>query len=147
MIYLLFYTKMFIGSLVASRFLSLIAHFVVTVIIFLSKDVNVKACLPLQYTESEFSTKDTELIVGLSLTLVFLGLEFGGFLGGCSMFNGTASLLSIAAHSSAAISLSMFVLEEWDCDKFWYVFGFCSALPALIETFVLIGVLAFRADR
>jgi len=28
---------MFIGSLVASRFLSLIAHFVVTVIIFLSK--------------------------------------------------------------------------------------------------------------
>ena len=32
---------------------------------------------------------------------------------------------AIAAHSSAAISLSMFVLEEWDCDKFWYVFGFC----------------------
>ena len=37
MIYPLFHTKMFIGSLVASRFLSLIAHFVVTVIIFLSK--------------------------------------------------------------------------------------------------------------
>ena len=33
--------------------------------------------------------------MGLSLTLVFLGLEFGGFLGGCSMFNGTASLLCI----------------------------------------------------
>ena len=32
---------------------------------------------------------------------------------------------AIAAHSSAAISLSMFVLEEWDCDKFWYIFGFC----------------------
>ena len=97
--------KMFIGSLVASRFLGLIAHFVVTVVIFLSKvgffpnrrssvmfmfgcllheftviyiipwllmirlgiissnhfqDANVKACLPIQYTESEFSSKDKE---------------------------------------------------------------------------------------
>ncbi|CAH3135788.1 transmembrane protein 107-like [Pocillopora verrucosa] len=138
---------MFIGSLVASRFLGLIAHFVVTVVIFLSKDANVRACLPLQYTESEFSSKDKELIVGLSLTLVFLGLEFGGFIGGCSMFNGTAGILSIAAHSSAAISLSMFVLEEWDCDKFWYIFGFCSAFPAVMETCVLISVLMFRADR
>ncbi|RMX47854.1 hypothetical protein pdam_00021061 [Pocillopora damicornis] len=86
---------MFIGSLVASRFLGLIAHFVVTVVIFLSKDANVKACLPIQYTESEFSSKDKELIVGLSLTLVFLGLEFGGFIGGCSMFNGTAGILCI----------------------------------------------------
>lgn len=138
---------MFIGSLVASRFLGLIAHFVVTVVILLSKDANVRACLPLQYTESEFSSKDKELIVGLSLTLVFLGLEFGGFIGGCSMFNGTAGILSIAAHSSAAISLSMFVLEEWDCDKFWYIFGFCSAFPAVMETCVLISVLMFRADR
>lgn len=138
---------MFLGGLVVSRFLSLLAHFVVTVIIFLSKDANVKACLPLQYTESEFSTKDMELIVGLSLSLVFLGVEFGGFIGGCSMFNGSASMLSIAAHSSAAISLSIFVIEEWDCDKFWYVFGFCSAFPVVIEIFILLGVLVFRADR
>ena len=33
--------------------------------------------------------------MGLSLTLVFLGLEFGGFIGGCSMFNGTAGILYI----------------------------------------------------
>lgn len=33
--------------------------------------------------------------MGLSLTLVFLGLEFGGFIGGCSMFNGTAGMLCI----------------------------------------------------
>ncbi|XP_073239362.1 transmembrane protein 107-like [Porites lutea] len=138
---------MLLGSLVVSRFLSLVAHFVVTIIIFLSKDANVKACLPLQYTDSEFSSKDTELIIGLSLTLVFLGVEFGGFLGGCSMFSGTASMFSIAAHSSAAIALSMFVLEEWDCEKFWYVFGFCSAFPVVMETFVLLGVLVFRADR
>ncbi|KAJ7393553.1 hypothetical protein OS493_006538 [Desmophyllum pertusum] len=120
---------MFIGSLVASRFLSLVAHFVVTVVIFLSKDVNVKACLPLQYTDSEFSSKDTELIVGLSLTLVFPGIGVWRI------------------HWSAAISLSMFVLEGWDCDKFWYVFGFCSAFPAVMEACVLIGVLVFRADR
>ena len=33
--------------------------------------------------------------------------------------------LAIVAHSSAAISLSMFVIEEWDCDQFWYIFGLC----------------------
>ena len=37
--------------------------------------------------------------MGLSLTLVFLGVEFAGFIGGCSMFNGTASMLCILAYT------------------------------------------------
>ncbi|EDO45045.1 predicted protein [Nematostella vectensis] len=135
------------GSLVAARFLSLVAHLVITVTIFWSKEANVVACLPLNYTQTEYNDKHTELVVGLSLTLAFLVLEFGGFIGGVSMFNSTASMLSITAHTSAAISLSMFVLESWDCDKFWYIFGFCSAFPAIIEICVLIGVLGLRADK
>ncbi|XP_031570965.1 transmembrane protein 107-like [Actinia tenebrosa] len=135
------------GSFVAARFLSLVAHFVITITIFWAKDTNVLACLPLQYTQTEYDSKNTELIVGLSLTIAFLVLEFGGFIGGVSMFNSTATMLSIVAHACAAISLSMFVIDSWDCDKFWYVFGFCSALPAFIEICVVIGVLGFRADK
>ena len=49
--------------------------------------------------------------------------EQGDCFSGCRLF--LTKREAIAAHSSAAISLSMFVLEEWDCDKFWYIFGFC----------------------
>ena len=109
---------MFLGSLVVSRFLSLVAHFVVTVIIFLSKvsiilisccthvshfiklilqqqlktgwffiilipfqDVNIKACLPLQYTDSEFSSKDVEYVkFSVFLDRFFLVLQLTVFL-------------------------------------------------------------------
>ncbi|KXJ26733.1 Transmembrane protein 107 [Exaiptasia diaphana] len=86
------------GSLVAVRFLSLVAHLVITVTIFWAKDSNVLACLPSQYSQTEYDSKHTELIVGLSLTLAFLLFEFGGFIGGVSMFNSTVSMLCILIH-------------------------------------------------
>ena len=73
-----------------------------------------------------------------------LGVEFLGFLSGLSMFAPSVVLLSIAAHSSASVALAYFCLDVWSCDLYWWIFGLCSALPALAEGLLLIGALGHR---
>ncbi|CAH2272703.1 transmembrane 107 isoform X1 [Pelobates cultripes] len=133
-----------ISSLVPSRFLTLTAHLVIVITIFWSRENNVLACLPVTYTQQEFSSRDTELIVALSVTLGMFAIEFAGFLSGLSMFNNTQSLLSVAVHCAASVSLSLFVSQKWECTSYWYIFGFCSVLPALTEIIVFIAVLGFK---
>ncbi|XP_051781099.1 transmembrane protein 107-like isoform X2 [Erpetoichthys calabaricus] len=133
-----------ISSLVPARFLTLIAHLVIVITIFWSRENNVLACLPLQYTQQDYNNKDTELIVALSVTLGMFAIELAGFFSGISMFNNSQSLLSLVAHCSAAVTLSFFVFRKWECWTYWYIFGFCSALPALIEIVLFIAVLGMK---
>jgi hypothetical protein len=53
-------------------------------------------------------------------------------------------LTAIACHSSASVLLSYFLFDEWDCHLYWWVFAFCSMLPAIVDGAVAIGVLALR---
>uniref|UniRef100_V9LHS3 Transmembrane protein 107 n=1 Tax=Callorhinchus milii TaxID=7868 RepID=V9LHS3_CALMI len=50
-------------------------------------------------------------------------------------------LAAVAAHCSACISLSLFLSQQWECWAFWYIFGFCSALPALVELVLILTIL------
>ena len=35
------------------------------------------------------------------------------------------SITASLCHICASITLSLFVLEHWQCHDFWYIFGFC----------------------
>ncbi|XP_041479468.1 transmembrane protein 107-like [Lytechinus variegatus] len=138
---------MALTNLIPARFLCLIAHLVITVTLIWSRDANVRACLPETYTDTEYNTVDVALIIGLSLSIVFLVIEIIGFMSGVSMFIHPVGLLSTTCHASAAIALSFYLFEEWPCYIFWYIFGFCSAFPALVEIAVLIAVLGLKKVR
>lgn len=60
------------------------------------------------------------------------------------MFSYLQSLFSTVAHVAGAVALSMYILESWQCDSFWYIFAFGSCLPAVTEIFVLVGILFFN---
>lgn len=32
---------------------------------------------------------------------------------------------AITSHVSACVSLALFTVNEWCCDDYWYIFGFC----------------------
>ncbi|XP_069765572.1 transmembrane protein 107 like isoform X2 [Narcine bancroftii] len=113
-------------SLIPSRFLTLVAHFLIVINIFWSREDNVLACLPLSYNLHQYQARDTELIVALSVTLGMFLIELLGFFSGVSMFNSTQNLISISAHCCGSILLSFFVFEKWECWTYWYIFGFCS---------------------
>ncbi|XP_046872484.1 transmembrane protein 107 like isoform X2 [Hypomesus transpacificus] len=133
-----------ISSLVPARFLTLIAHLVIVVTIFWSRENNVLACLPLEYTEEEYKNEDTKLVVALAVTLGLFGVELAGFLSGVSMFNGSQGLLSLAAHCSASVGLSFFVFQKWECWTYWVIFALCSVLPAFVEIILFIAVFGLK---
>ncbi|XP_050984403.1 transmembrane protein 107 isoform X2 [Labeo rohita] len=80
-------------SLVPARFLTLAAHLVVVITIFWSRNNNIQSCLPLEFTEEQFKTEDTRLLVALSVTLGLFVIELAGFLSGVSMFNSNQAVL------------------------------------------------------
>ncbi|XP_042327040.1 transmembrane protein 107 isoform X3 [Sceloporus undulatus] len=133
-----------VNGLVPSRFLTLTAHLVIVITIFWSRDNNVRASLPLQCTQEEYEDRDMEMVVALSVTLGLFAVELAGFLSGVSMFNNVQSLLSLAAHCSASICLSFFVFERWETVTYWYIMGFCSALPAAVEVLLFISVFGLK---
>ncbi|XP_048689819.1 aurora kinase C isoform X2 [Caretta caretta] len=114
-----------VSGLVPARFLTLTAHLVLVISLFCSRDNNVLASLPLQYSQQQYQRQDLELVVALSVTLGLFAVELAGFLSGVSMFNNTQSLLSLAAHCSASICLSFFILERWESATYWYILAFC----------------------
>ncbi|XP_052470996.1 transmembrane protein 107 [Carassius gibelio] len=127
-------------SLVPARFLTLAAHLVIVITIFWSRDNNIQSCLPLEFTEEQFKTEDTRLLVALSVTLGLFVVELVGFLSGVSMFNSNQALLSLISHSSACVSLSCFVFQQWPCWTYWIMFSLCSVIPALFEFMLLISL-------
>nr|XP_046156728.1 transmembrane protein 107-like isoform X2 [Oncorhynchus gorbuscha] len=114
-----------VSSLVPARFLTLTAHLVIVVTIFWSRENNVEACLPLDFTQDQYDKEDTKLVVALSVTMGLFAIELAGFFSGVSMFNCTQGLLSLAVHCSASVSLSFFVFQRWECWTYWVIFAFC----------------------
>ncbi|XP_067946475.1 transmembrane protein 107-like [Watersipora subatra] len=126
-----------VNSLIPTRFMLLIAHLVVTIVLFTSIDVNILACLP--EGNNDIASKRVGFIAGLSVTIGLIAIELIGFISGMTMFMPTQDLISICAHCSAAISLSFFIFESWPCDWFWWIFVFCSVFPAVTEVLAIIG--------
>ncbi|EAW90085.1 transmembrane protein 107 isoform X1 [Pongo pygmaeus] len=139
-----------VSGLVPSRFLTLLAHLVVVITLFWSRDSNIQACLPLTFTPEEYDKQDIHplplcrLVAALSVTLGLFAVELAGFLSGVSMFNSTQSLISIGAHCSASVALSFFIFERWECTTYWYIFVFCSALPAVTEMALFVTVFGLK---
>ncbi|GFG39639.1 hypothetical protein Cfor_03702 [Coptotermes formosanus] len=48
------------GGLIPARFLTLISHLTITIVILWSREENVKACLPFEYTADDYAQKDVE---------------------------------------------------------------------------------------
>lgn len=51
------------------------------------QEENVKACLPPDPTDAQYASKDTELIVALSLSIAFILIELTTFGSGLTMFS------------------------------------------------------------
>nr|XP_061789227.1 transmembrane protein 107-like isoform X2 [Nerophis lumbriciformis] len=129
-----------INSLVPARFLTIIAHLVIVITIFWTREYNVEACLPLEFTQEQYNREDLKLVVGLSVTLVLFAIELAGFFSGVSMFNACQGLLSTGAHASASVALLFFLFEQLDCTVYWWILALCSLLPALLEILLFIAV-------
>ena len=121
--------------IIPTRFLSLTLHLITTLSLFWSREPNVLACVSQAATvdSDEYRAKDIQLLIGLSLMLLLLLVEYTGFFSGLSLFNKSVSFLSSLLHITACFLLLLFQAQAWNCDTIWYVVAFCSLVPSLIE--------------
>ncbi|KAK2910209.1 transmembrane protein 107-like isoform X1 [Channa argus] len=133
-----------IGSLVPARFLTIIAHLVIVITIFWSRENNVKACLPLDFSQEQYENEDRKLVVALAVTLGLFAIELAGFFSGVSMFNCSQGVLSTGLHASASVALLFFFFEQWECDIYWWILAICSVLPAFLEILLFIAVFGLK---
>ncbi|XP_036124493.1 transmembrane protein 107 isoform X2 [Molossus molossus] len=63
-----------ISGLVPSRFLTLLAHLVVVITLFWSRDSNIQACLPLTFTPEEYEKQDIHALPALTEMALFIGV-------------------------------------------------------------------------
>ncbi|XP_001368635.1 transmembrane protein 107 isoform X2 [Monodelphis domestica] len=133
-----------VNGLVPCRFLTLLAHLVIVITIFWTRASNVQASLPPNFSKEEYDEEDYWLVTALCITLGLFLIELIGFFSGVTMFHSTQSLFSIGVHCCAAVSLAFFVFERWECFAYWYIFIFCSVLPAFTEVVMMISVFALK---
>ncbi|XP_034554190.1 transmembrane protein 107 isoform X1 [Notolabrus celidotus] len=133
-----------VSSLIPARFLTIISHLVIVITIFWSRENNVKACLPLDFTPEQYENEDRKLVVALAVTIGLFAVELAGFFSGVSMFNCSQGLLSTGVHASASVSLLFFLFEQWECDIYWWILAVCSVLPAFVEILLFIAVFGLK---
>ncbi|XP_044528405.1 transmembrane protein 107 isoform X3 [Gracilinanus agilis] len=137
-----------VNGLVPCRFLTLLAHLVIVITIFWTRDSNVQASLTPNFSKEEYDEEDYwgnsrtplslhRLVTALCITLGLFLIELIGFFSGVTMFHSTQSLFSIGVHCCAAVSLAFFVFERWEC------FAYC-VLPAFTEVVMMISVFALK---
>ncbi|ODN02876.1 Transmembrane protein [Orchesella cincta] len=128
------------NSLISTRYLLLMGHLILVITSLMAREENVKACLPTDYTPSQYLSKDTELIVALSLSIAFIIIELTTFGSGLTMFS------TIMAHALGAILLAYFLTESWDCGLYWWIFSLTVCLPLLFDVVtILLDVCAYDA--
>ncbi|CAG11863.1 unnamed protein product [Tetraodon nigroviridis] len=117
-----------VSSLVPARFLTIIAHLVIVITIFWSRENNVRAGLPLDFTQEQYDSEDRKLVIALAVTIGMFAIELAGFFSGVSMFNCSQGLLSTGTHASASVALLFFLFEQWECDIYWWIFVICRSV-------------------
>ncbi|KYB25427.1 Transmembrane protein 107-like Protein [Tribolium castaneum] len=129
------------SELIPAKFLVLVAHFTICVLLLWNSPQSVKACLTQEASEEVFRIHHTQLVVGLSVSVGMICFELFIFLIGLTMFHPTSALLSIGCHASACFLLSYIVLDGWQCGWFWWIFTFGSVVPILNDSCILVDII------
>ena len=103
----------------------------------LLQDANIQAGLSQNPSESEFDDADRSIKAALGLSMICFFLAFFGLFSGVSLFFGRVSFLHIVCHFVGGLTTSWFIIDEWHYQTYWYIYAFCSLIPAIAEVIVL----------
>uniref|UniRef100_A0A6I8NW60 Transmembrane protein 107 n=1 Tax=Ornithorhynchus anatinus TaxID=9258 RepID=A0A6I8NW60_ORNAN len=63
-----------VTGLVPSRFLTLVAHLVIVITMFWSREINVRASLPLEFTKEEYDSQDRHALPAATELVLFVAV-------------------------------------------------------------------------
>lgn len=128
------------NMVVPTRFLTAVAHLCIVLNLLLNVHMATDICLPETNTSEKLHHKQqVHLNIGLTASVGLIVFEMASFLFGVTMFNSTSALLSICGHGSATVLLTYFILDSWQCGWYWWIFVFCTFIPAVYDLCAVIS--------
>ena len=132
--------------LVPARFLSMLGHFLATLLVFFSYRDNIVVALRFEYDSDEYDRAKASVVAAMVLTCICLAVQAAGFFSGFTMFDVSLAMMHCICHVTASVLLSVVVIEKWHHATLWPIFGFFSALPTVFELFGILSA-AFLNKR
>eukprot|EP00163_Fabomonas_tropica_P000376 TRINITY_DN10229_c0_g1_i2.p1 TRINITY_DN10229_c0_g1~~TRINITY_DN10229_c0_g1_i2.p1 ORF type:complete len:148 (-),score=10.14 TRINITY_DN10229_c0_g1_i2:84-500(-) len=135
------------NTTIPTRFLVTIGHLIASLMVFHTKADNIEAALPFGHTDQEFDKLDQEVLAILILIMVCFAIDFVGLCGGFSIFSQVVNLVQIVMHFVGAILTSFYVMEVWHARSLWWIWGFTSLIPAVVEVGKIASIFTFKVQR
>jgi len=123
----------FHGSVIPFRFICLLGHVIAVCIAFYSRNDNIRADLPISFSHSDYDSRNNSILAALGISLVLFLIELLGLLGGFSWWVSAQHMFSITCHSIGCLMVSFFIFDKWRYIYFWWMFGFLTSPPAIVE--------------
>jgi hypothetical protein len=121
------------STLIPTRFLTTVGHLIALLMIFYTKDANVRAGIRVEFSTAEYDDAQSSLDAALWMSVICFAIELLGIFGGFSLFMPALCTFDIGAHFCGAVFCCWFILESWHYESMWYIFLCFSLLPALAE--------------
>lgn len=124
------------------RFLSLMIQIIITMNLFWFQDATIDASVPIGYhlDENYRKSKETEVLVALSLSISINILEMLSLFVGYTIFSYGTGIISTCCHVVGSIFLAFVLLESLSVTSLWYSFALTCVMPGLTELLTIIVI-------
>merc|ERR1711871_1873565 len=112
--------------------------------VFYSLEQNIKASLRLSYSGSDYDDAEKQMNYALAVAMICFVIQYVGLFFGFSMFFHRVNAFHITMNFVGFVTLLFFTLENWRYEYYWTIVGFYNICPAILETFVILGVPVFK---
>jgi len=93
---------------------------------------------------TEYSDEEGSLDAAAALMLATCGLEFFNLLVGLTIFNDKLNIVEIFCHFFACILCAWFIIDLWDVQSLWIIFGVFVAPFLFLEVLITVQPLVSR---
>lgn len=127
-------------ELFPAKFLCLIGHMSLVIVIFFVKEDNIFAGISYSAVkyDAEYNEARDSLLSALSLSIIFLLFELSVLLVGVTLLFPSVTIASIGFHSLGIVFLVWYFLLSWRYQVIWAIWMFTCIVPFAIELITLI---------
>ncbi|KAI8903131.1 transmembrane protein, partial [Gorgonomyces haynaldii] len=117
-------------TLIPARFLLLTSHFIASVMVYQTRDANVRLSAPLNADPTPF---DNSIKTAVALSWMAFMVEYFGLFYGKTLFRPMHNLIYVLCHAAGTVAACLHVMATWNVAAYWYIFIFCSLIPCFVE--------------
>ncbi|CAE7517404.1 Tmem107 [Symbiodinium sp. KB8] len=125
---------------VPCRFLLTTGHFILLLLAYFHRDASIAAGLPSSPAGDTKASAESSFAAAFALSVICFALHFNGIFGGFTLFFRSVNLIQLVCQFMGGLLTALFILDSWHYIAIWYIFAFCTLLPALFEVGVLVAV-------